>query len=168
MHTPNPYQVPAAQLQDIAEAEGELQLASRSRRFWAVTIDAVIGFATALPLMVFFGLWRHMLQGHRPPMHMMVSYVTASVLVYLLIHGWLLHRHAQTVGKKLLGIKIVDMDGHKASVGRIMLLRFLPVTLGSMLPVAGGLISLIDILLIFRQDRRCAHDLLAGTQVVNA
>ena len=31
---------------------------------------------------------------------------------------------------------------------------------------AGGLFSIVDICFIFRDDRRCIHDLIAGTQVV--
>lgn len=167
MNSLNPYQAPAAVLQET-DSDAELEPASRMSRFWAATIDGLIGLVTGLPLMMFFGVWRHLLQGDKPPVHMMVSYGTAAVLAYLLIHGWLLYRHAQTVGKRALDIKIVDMEGNNAPLPRIMLLRYLPVTLASTLPVVGGLITLIDILLIFRQDRRCGHDLLAGTQVVKA
>jgi hypothetical protein len=36
----------------------------------------------------------------------------------------------------------------------------------AMIPVVGGLISLVDIVLIFRRDRRCLHDHIAGTRVL--
>jgi uncharacterized RDD family membrane protein YckC len=41
------------------------------------------------------------------------------------------------------------------------------VTLVSLIP-AGGFIVLIDALLIFKKDRRCLHDIVAGTRVVKA
>ena len=37
-----------------------------------------------------------------------------------------------------------------------------------MIPFIGGLISIVNICFIFRGDKRCLHDLVAGTQVVNA
>jgi uncharacterized RDD family membrane protein YckC len=36
------------------------------------------------------------------------------------------------------------------------------------IPVVGAAYSLVDICFIFRDDRRCLHDLLAGTKVVKA
>ena len=38
----------------------------------------------------------------------------------------------------------------------------------SMIPLVGVLLVWVDILMIFRRDRRCAHDLVAGTRVVKA
>jgi uncharacterized RDD family membrane protein YckC len=32
----------------------------------------------------------------------------------------------------------------------------------------GPVLALVDVLLIFRNDRRCGHDLIAGTRVVHA
>jgi uncharacterized RDD family membrane protein YckC len=36
----------------------------------------------------------------------------------------------------------------------------------ALIPVIGGFLPLVDVLFIFRHDRRCIHDLLAGTNVV--
>ena len=36
------------------------------------------------------------------------------------------------------------------------------------IPVAGGIFALADLLFIFREDRRCLHDHIAGTRVVRA
>lgn len=47
-------------------------------------------------------------------------------------------------------------------------LRYGVVGLVSLIPGVGGLFSIVDILLIFRADRRCAHDHIAGTKVVVA
>jgi len=38
----------------------------------------------------------------------------------------------------------------------------------SAIPVVGSFFVLIDTLLVFRADRRCVHDLIAGTKVVKA
>ncbi|MEA2700447.1 MAG: hypothetical protein QOI66_4718, partial [Myxococcales bacterium] len=36
----------------------------------------------------------------------------------------------------------------------------------SAIPYLGGLYALVDALFIFRDDRRCIHDLIAGTRVI--
>lgn len=44
----------------------------------------------------------------------------------------------------------------------------LPVYAIGSIPFLAALPSLIDVLFIFRKDRRCVHDLIAGTQVMRA
>ncbi len=58
-------------------------------------------------------------------------------------------------------------DGRLLSFGRLIGLRYLPVWLVSVIPVI-QLFGMIDALFIFRRDRRCVHDLIAGTKVVRA
>jgi uncharacterized RDD family membrane protein YckC len=45
-------------------------------------------------------------------------------------------------------------------------LRYLPVQLITNVPLAGPVLNLVNVLMIFRGDRRCGHDLIAGTRVV--
>jgi len=52
--------------------------------------------------------------------------------------------------------------------GKLVGLRYVPVWLASSIPFIGGFLALIDILFIFREDRRCVHDMIAGTVVVEA
>ena len=40
-------------------------------------------------------------------------------------------------------------------------------TLIGIFPAIGGIIQLVDILFIFRDDRKCIHDLIAGTVVIS-
>jgi uncharacterized RDD family membrane protein YckC len=89
----------------------------------------------------------------------------ASWMVYPLVHGWLLKTRGQTVGKWLLGIRIVRTDSSPAGLARLLLLRWLPVCLAGLLPY-GAWVPLLDVLLIFRASRRCLHDQLAGTVVI--
>lgn len=35
------------------------------------------------------------------------------------------------------------------------------------IPVIGQYISILNYLFVFRKNRRCLHDLIAGTQVIN-
>lgn len=89
----------------------------------------------------------------------------ALALVVIVINVVLLTVSGQSIGKRLLGIRIVRMDGSRASFGRIFFLRFflVYVIMGS---VAWGLVQLVDALLIFRDSRRTLHDEIADTHVV--
>jgi uncharacterized RDD family membrane protein YckC len=73
----------------------------------------------------------------------------------------------QTIGKKLARTRIVSyQDGRNLGfVGNVLLRSLLPFLIAS---IIGGCFTLIDILLIFGAERRCLHDLIAGTTVVEA
>ncbi|RPI59943.1 MAG: RDD family protein, partial [Lysobacterales bacterium] len=76
----------------------------------------------------------------------------------------LVARHGQTMGKRLLEIRVVRSDGSQASLGRIFWLRNVVNALLGIIP----LYSIIDALLIFGVRRQCIHDLIADTIVVRA
>ena len=80
----------------------------------------------------------------------------------------MLYRHGQTLGKKILGIKIVRSDGSRAGLRRIVLLRYLVPGIIGAIPYVGFIFSLIDPLFIFGDEKRCVHDLMADTIVVDA
>ena len=98
--------------------------------------------------------------------------VGLGVAGYLLINGWLLHRRGQTVGKMVMGIMIVDAtSGEKASWWRLILIRalFFPLLYLPLLFSFVGFLALLPVLdqaFVLRSDRRCLHDLVAGTAVV--
>jgi uncharacterized RDD family membrane protein YckC len=86
-----------------------------------------------------------------------------AALVLLVVQLVLVTKHGQTVGKRLVGIRIVRKDTMENGgfVVNVVKRGFL-----------NGLLSLIpgyflvDCLFIFREDRRCLHDMIAGTVVV--
>lgn len=74
-----------------------------------------------------------------------------------------LAQHGQSIGKRMRNIRVVRTDGSPASLGRILLLRNLvPAVIGSFC----GIFGLVDVLLIFGDERRCLHDMLADTKVI--
>ena len=58
-------------------------------------------------------------------------------------------------------------DGSPCSPLRIIFLRGFVTGLLGAIPFVGGFIALLDPLLIFRDNRRCLHDDIADTTVVN-
>lgn len=89
-----------------------------------------------------------------------------GVLASLGVLGYQLYLQStlgQTLGKRMLGIKVLRMDGSRVSLGRLLLLRNLvPVAIN----LACGLFSIVDALFVFAADRRCLHDHIADTKVV--
>ena len=79
----------------------------------------------------------------------------------------LLATKGQTIGKRALKIRIVDVaDGSNPGFGRACLLRDGVFGILWMVPIFGPPAVLGDALSIFRHDRRCLHDHLAKTVVV--
>jgi uncharacterized RDD family membrane protein YckC len=89
----------------------------------------------------------------------------AAALVLFVVNACLLTVRGQTLGKLIVGIRIVDPNTDaNAGFARTVLLRSgVPMFLNSL---SAGIFGLIDVLFIFREDRRCLHDLMANTKVV--
>ncbi|MDP3069226.1 MAG: RDD family protein [Opitutaceae bacterium] len=90
------------------------------------------------------------------------------------IQAWMLAVRGQSIGKRILGIRVVKTDGSPAGLVNGWLMRELLITaIGiavSMVPFLGMMLRpafhLVDWCMIFREDERCLHDQIAGTRVV--
>jgi formylglycine-generating enzyme required for sulfatase activity/uncharacterized RDD family membrane protein YckC len=164
-------------------AELNQELASRWQRLWGSLIDALIAMAIIFPAMWFLGLWQLMADakwsssaGYFEKQQEVLGQLTIEqriimfalgTVVFIVIQGYLLGKYGQTIGKRMVGTRIVSCeDGRILPFWTVFSLRYLPVSLVSQIPVAGQWLSLIDVLFIFRKDKRCIHDLIAGTKVV--
>ena len=159
------YAPPQAHVEDVAAPEGGLVLASRMQRFWASMVDLgiAIGAFWAASLLTPWNPWED--RGLWTP-----DLVTpvAGFALFAAIHGWLLARHGQTVGKALLGVRIVRSNGERASLAQLLFVRYgVGYVMTIVMPV-GQVYGMVDVLLIFRASRRCLHDLIADTIVVKA
>jgi uncharacterized RDD family membrane protein YckC len=96
-----------------------------------------------------------------------ITVTVVALLIWCVITAWLVATRSQSIGKLLVGIKVVRTDGSPASFGRIILLRNVVSFLPSFLPFIGLLYQLvIDPIFIFQDSRRCLHDMIADTIVV--
>ncbi|XID75778.1 RDD family protein [Alkanindiges sp. WGS2144] len=86
-------------------------------------------------------------------------------LGYFILQAYLLHKSGQTIGKKALGIMIVDdQSGEKTSITRSFLLRSIVFIIFNYFIF---LVAIVDFAFIFTERRRTMHDRLARTIVVN-
>lgn len=168
MEEQNPYRSPNAV---IAEPAGE-ELASRWVRLGAAFIDGIIMLVILMPIMYFGGYWRAATEaaaaGQQVGLGTTLLWGAVGFIVFLVVQGVPLNATGQTWGKRITGIKIVDLAGNKPPLGKLIGLRYLPIGVASNIPFIGPIISIVNVLLIFRADRRCGHDLIAGTRVVKA
>jgi len=92
-----------------------------------------------------------------------------SIVAFLLVHGYPLATRGQSVGKILVQTRIVSVeDGKILPFSKLIALRYLPLWVAAQIPVVAQIFGLADALFVFRDDRRCIHDLIAGTRVIKA
>lgn len=163
----NPYQSPNSTIEDYASATG-LELAERVTRLGAAIIDGLISLVIIVPIMFMTGFFSMAYSGEQPGIGYSLMIGLLGMVIFLAIQFVPLKQSGQTWGKRFLKIKIVNMDGSQPEVMRLIGLRYVLPQLISSIPLVGGLFALVNILFIFRADRRCIHDLIAGTQVVKA
>ena len=140
---------------------GNKVLAGRGERWLAKFLDGLIGFLP--PLIIAFIVMAASGESKDTP--------TSTGLFWLvflaigIVQAYYLTTQGQTIAKKWLKIRIVDAETHElAGFAKSVLLRSILNAVFCLVPLYG----LVDALFIFREDRRCVHDLLAGTIVVYA
>lgn len=93
-----------------------------------------------------------------------VSRIGIAVLIaWLVLNGWFLLRGAQSPGKRLLGLRLVDRRGLALPFWRC-LLRPLTFVVPALTPI--WWLPLAGLLLGVMPDRRCLHDWVVDSRVV--
>jgi uncharacterized RDD family membrane protein YckC len=162
----------------VADYPADVRLADRLSRLGAWFLDNVLAFICCLPGFMIIGssVVVGLLTGHgdigdaASAGHVFLGFMVmaAGGLVLLIVQVWLLSTRGQTVGKRLLNIRIVRLDGSNPGFLYAVVVRaFVPGLIGA-LPYLGMIFTLVDACFIFRDDRRCVHDLMAGTRVIQA
>ncbi len=143
-------------------------LAGRGRRLGAQLIDWLILIGPTSLFFIAMGVAGQFDQ--KEPSSLAIAGMAGSGIWMWTAIIWnlvLLSRHGQTFGKKMLGIQIRRQDGGQATFGTMVGMRLLINGLICVIPILGAIYALVDVLYIFREDRRCLHDQLAKTMVVN-
>ncbi|PIR52946.1 hypothetical protein COU76_04180 [Candidatus Peregrinibacteria bacterium CG10_big_fil_rev_8_21_14_0_10_49_10] len=144
------------------------KLASTKQRLLARIIDLVLEFAPlgALGLIVkkYVDIEAQLIIDAEVARR--AAFLTSFFALTLIVHivQWmLLISRGQTIGKMICHIRVVNAgsDTH-ASIVQLIVLR----TWLNALLMGNAIYFFVDSLLIFREPRRCLHDYLAGTEVV--
>ena len=146
----------------------EIILASRWYRLWGALIDGLIGIVIGVGAMFVTGYWDRAMRQEITALET-VGFGVFGFVMFIVIHGYFLAQDGQTVGKKMVGTRIVSAESNEIlPLGKVLILRYLPITVIAQIPLIGGVIALVNYLFIFRKDKRCIHDLIAGTRVIKA
>jgi uncharacterized RDD family membrane protein YckC len=183
----NPFAPPRALVEDRFEASASQVLATRMSRFLAVLCDTLPGIALAVLWLILAVLMTPgILSGGFNPaiggfarLGLVIAAGVVGALGILVWNAVLVYRHGQTIGKRMMGIRVVRTDGSRVAFARYLFLRYLAlVVICTVLGVIGtvvlhfkhlgSLLQLADYLLIFRASRLCLHDNIADTKVVTA
>jgi uncharacterized RDD family membrane protein YckC len=158
----NPYEAPEGMGEaPVRVSYGEQALAGPVARLGAHFVDGLIALAIYLPmfLAVFMGEPDSGFVG----IAAMISAV--GILVLLVYQLRLLSREGQTIGKRVMKVRVVMYDdGSNPGFGRAVGLRLF---VNGLIGIVPGY-ALVDVLFIFGAERRCLHDFIAGTKVVEA
>lgn len=130
-----------------------MELATRGQRFRGALADALL---VAIPYVVASS-------DQIPQPIRLVGLAGTAVLLVLQLY-WVTTL-GQTIGKKLAGTRIVLKDTlqNGGFVTNVLKRGLVP----GLLNFIPGFF-LVDSLFVFREDRRCIHDLIAGTCVIKA
>ncbi len=159
------YATPAADLGDL-QSDQPVELASRWARLGAYLVDIVLFMVPFYGIFYATGQWEKALQQNFSLLDQILSSLVGMAL-YLLFHGYLLHKRGQTIGKWVLGIKIVSAENSEMlPLWKLFFLRYATLSLLALIPIVGPFVVLLGLLLVFRKDKRCLHDFIAGSKVV--
>jgi len=144
----------------VTPAAVTLRAASRGMRARAAILDGLLVGAAVLPAAL-----ARLSRDHAS------SFVwsSACALVALSIYQWVLvSTTGQSLGKRWVGIRVVFVDGSPVTFQSGVLLRSWVFAIVSAVPGLGYFVGVLDVLWIFGAERRCLHDYLAGTMVIEA
>ena len=159
------YRPPSAPVGAATRRISDAGLASRGARLAAQLVDGLIGagLGFALGLVLPGATAAGGGDGTLP----LLAFAAAFVAL-VGINLRLLYLYGQTIGKRIIGVRIVRLDGDRAGLGRLVVLRTMVPSMIAGVPFLGVLFAVVNYLFIFRDDRRCLHDHMADTKVVVA
>jgi uncharacterized RDD family membrane protein YckC len=154
--------------------------ADRGSRLLAALLDTAVAAAALIPGVFFVGteFLRIVLaasRGEQPDLSEIdsgrfllgIALLSLALLIVGIIQIVMISTRGQTIGKRICGIRIVrHRDGSKPGFVHGWVIRGLvPAVIGA-IPWIGSIFTIVDVCFIFREDRRCLHDLMADTRVV--
>ena len=143
----------------VARAAGPLRYASVWKRWGAVIVDGLITTGPLYMVFLFFVLYLAF-QGKEP--HWALNFIGIPLMFITMVYEGLMfqHRDGQTIGKKLLRIRVVRADGSSLTPGQAWGRAGLKLVFGCL--------SIFDYLpALFTDERTTLHDMAAKTRVID-
>jgi uncharacterized RDD family membrane protein YckC len=159
----NPYQAPSShgyahpgQFQD--------RIATRDKRLVGAILDGLIHLLGLIPGAIVAGIMGAAGASEDAVVPTFVVVGFGGVFLVAIANWVLISRTGQSFGKRMVGTQIIRIDtGQPAGFVNGVLLRIL---VPQLINQTCSLFGLIDVLWIFGEERRCLHDLIAQTVVI--
>jgi len=154
----NPFVPPQSNVpEDEPDKAKPYVLADRMKRLGAVLLDsAFIGAPVIIISLI----------GAATEIEALSLLAILGGIAALAYQAYLISTRGQSVGKIVARLRIEKLDGQPPGFVYGFLLRSLVPSVVAGIPLVGILFGIINALFVFRDDRRCIHDHLAGTRVV--
>lgn len=144
-------------------SEASANLADRDQRLMAAITDRLLLLVTsAVGLAVASHFMDLDVADPDAGLQIQLIFLVSSMPMNI-VQWFLVAKSGQTIGKKMQRIRIVRMDGKPVGFVHGVVMRSWILGAVSFLIFC---LAPIDALYIFREDRRCLHDLIADTQVL--
>ncbi len=164
----NPY-APVLDLQNPSVSN--YPLASLGKRFLGFLVDGLLPMAAMIPgygAMVLGSDFSEPEPELGPVSYLGMAWMFIVGLALFVVQVYLLVTRSQTIGKYVVKTQIMDVETNQpAGFVKAGLLRMFVSGLIGAIPCVGPIYTIVDCFFVFREDRRCVHDLIAGTQVVD-
>jgi uncharacterized RDD family membrane protein YckC len=147
-----------AEVQNLTEDDQSQGLATGNQRLVAILLDGI--FSTALTKLVFVLLERMMPSGPKGPSH--GALIILQYAIYFCYWIFPLYGEGQTLGKKIMGLKVVSDHGDgPLGFGQVLGRELVGRTISAIL-LCYGYVGAFN-----RKDRKTFHDRMFSTHVVS-
>ena len=164
----NPYAPPRARVRDVAAPKVTQVPAERSTRLGAAIVDGLVFSVMVYGPMILGAVFGAMMAPTGDDGGMAALLSLGLAFIGFVIWTWMtlkqMRDSGQSLAKKYFNIKVVNGDGSPASLGTLIWKRNVITWVLSIIPLYG----LVEVLFIFGEDRKCLHDKIADTIVVEA
>ncbi|WP_088042720.1 RDD family protein [Bacillus sp. EAC] len=149
----------------------DFKLSSRTRRLFASWIDGIVSMLFSKIGLLLFGLSNEeyldtFLYSSISMCLFTLLILGITIMLNIIIPTYIWN--GQTIGKRILKIQVVKDSNDRVDIKTITLRSFYLIGVLNLptITVVFSVISIIDILFIFRKDKKTLHDLIAKTKVV--
>ena len=145
----------------MTQPDSAVDLAPTWKRLLAFVIDITLFGLILLPLI------QALLNQQE---NFLGPYLANSTPAWLFIIGfnlYNLHSHGQTIGKKLLKIRVVNHDGSRSNFNKLIFMRYLPLLLVAAIPYIGPIALIAIVVSAYFNHGIALHDRWTNMRVIS-